>query len=831
MSRPLAIAVYGPEGSTTARMLSDAERGGRVARIAVNARGARAFVAAARRSNPDLVLIDPAVPRARTVLFLLNACGVRAVDASGFTTAEGHGRLVLNVGALAAASARPGAALRGGPDVSVVVTVLNEDEAIVNLVATLTAQMRSTDQLVLVDGGSTDATWSRLQRRQAEDARVLALSLPGCTISGGRNHGIRIARHDVIVCTDAGCAPQRGWLDALRSGFAETPPPALVAGVPRITARTALQRAQASACHPDPGDLRHPSLLVRLYAKLFGTGFDPSLPFARSLAFTRAAWQRAGGFPETLITTEDGVFGRAVSHHGTCLASLDAEVTWDQRPSLRETYRMYRRYGEGAAQSGDRTLRARDAVRALAYPTALLMLARAPRRAAPFLTGAAAMYLSLPLRRLSRRGSLMPAALLLPVAMVTKDVGKVHGAVRGTVAGLRHRRVQAHSRTRVLVVLPSLDTGGAERHALTMYPALDRTRFDVRLLCIKGRGALYEEAVATGLPVETLDTGESNVAILRTYRRLYAEMRAFRPDVVATSGFSADVVGRLAAAAARVPAVITWKHNCGHVGRYGIKERAVERVLGSLTTRYLAVATAQVDYLTGYLRLPAGRISVIHNSVRMPATVPDSGSLDRLRSSIGVDEGDVVIGVVAALRSWKGHATLLRAFQVILAQDSRARLLIVGDGEERDNLDGLSRSLRIQHRVHQLGDRRDVEALLGVIDVVVLPSHTIECFPFAVLEAMSHSRPTVATDIGGLPELIESGVTGLLVKAGDHHALAAALLTVMETPDRGASLGRAGCRRLVDLFPFEATVHRIEDEIEAAVAASAHGRRAPRRTS
>jgi hypothetical protein len=99
---------------------------------------------------------------------------VRAVDGSRFTTAESSGLPVLDVAARAATAARPGAALRGGPDVSVVVTVLNEEAVIDDLVSGLTAQMRLTDQLVLVDGGSTDSTWRRLVLRQSEDSRVVA---------------------------------------------------------------------------------------------------------------------------------------------------------------------------------------------------------------------------------------------------------------------------------------------------------------------------------------------------------------------------------------------------------------------------------------------------------------------------------------------------------------------------------------------------------------------------------------------------------------------------------------------------------------------------------
>lgn len=382
------------------------------------------------------------------------------------------------------------------------------------------------------------------------------------------------------------------------------------------------------------------------------------------------------------------------------------------------------------------------------------------------------------------------------------------------------RRSTDARRLRVLVVLPALEVGGVERHALTMYGALDRTRFKVRILCIKGRGALYHEAAASGLDVRALDAGEGNVSIARSALTTYRMMRSFAPDVAVTTGFAADVVGRVAATAARVPAILTWKHNLGHVEPFGRRERFAERLLGRLTTRYLAVADAQVAYLTSHLRLPRERIEVIHNSVEAPSGAPDAAAAVLLRNSIGLDESDVVLGVIAALRPWKDHATLLRAFRRVRDADGRAHLLVIGDGEERERLAALAARLGVAAAVHFLGDRRDVDDLLGIIHVVVLASHSVECLPFAILEAMSRSRPAVATDIGALAELIEPGVTGFLVPPRDEEALADALLMIVRSPDRGASLGRAAHRRLVEHFPLHVSVRRIEDAMEAAVAAA-----------
>jgi glycosyltransferase involved in cell wall biosynthesis len=269
-----------------------------------------------------------------------------------------------------------------------------------------------------------------------------------------------------------------------------------------------------------------------------------------------------------------------------------------------------------------------------------------------------------------------------------------------------------------------------------------------------------------------------------------------------------------------VATILSWKHNSGHVGPYGRRERVMERMLGRITTRYLAVAEGQLPYLTGDLRLPRRKIEVIRNSVDPQVVPAPEQTRDELRRALGIEASSPVIAVVAALREWKGHAALLRAFRLVVDQESSARLLVIGDGEERDTLATLVEDLDLRDRVLFLGDRRDVGDLLSIVDVVALASYSVECLPYAILEAMSRARPAVATAIGGLPELVESGVTGLLVPPRDERAMAAALLSILQSPDRGEAMGRAAYQRLVEHFPFDQTIRRIEDAIENTVGAT-----------
>jgi glycosyltransferase involved in cell wall biosynthesis len=323
---------------------------------------------------------------------------------------------------------------RRGPAVSVVVTVLDEGDALGRLVGEVLPQLSEGDELVLVDGGSTDGSVAALPAHPALRVEVV----PGAGISAGRNHGIRLARNEVIVCTDAGCTLDPGFVDAFRRSFAGDAPPVLVSGVYEVLARNAMERAQALACYPQPSEVRHADALVRVYTRLFGTGFDPRFAVGRCVAFTRTAWAAAGGFPEHLATGEDVSFGLAVAEHGTVAAAPDALVGWVQRNGLAATWRMYRGYGRASTDGGNRALLVRDGVRGLAYLVAPALAATPTGRRLVGL-GAAA-YLSLPVVRALRAQAGPATVALLPVALAVKDLGKLAGAVQGVARDVRRRR-------------------------------------------------------------------------------------------------------------------------------------------------------------------------------------------------------------------------------------------------------------------------------------------------------------------------------------------------------------------------------------------------------
>jgi glycosyltransferase involved in cell wall biosynthesis len=331
--------------------------------------------------------------------------------------------------------------------------VLDEGGAVDRLLHRLVAQLTETgDEIIVVDGGSRDATAAKVRAWADNDPRVRLIVLPGAGISAGRNAAVRAARNSLIACTDAGCDPAPGWLAAFRHAAADRPaasgsavyePGRLFTGVYRAAADGPLQTASAAVGYPDPDELRHPSPLVRAYGRVLGRCFDAGLPTGRSMAFDVSVWRAVGGFAEHLSTGEDVLFGQAALAAGASgILVSDAEVVWAQRANLLATARMYLRYGEGSGLSRDARLLGRDLSRLAAYTVAGALMVRGGRRGRTAVAAAAAAYLSLPLARILRgpaTRSSAAAAAAVPLVAGVRDIAKGVGAVRGLWSGRRGR--------------------------------------------------------------------------------------------------------------------------------------------------------------------------------------------------------------------------------------------------------------------------------------------------------------------------------------------------------------------------------------------------------
>jgi glycosyltransferase involved in cell wall biosynthesis len=370
---------------------------------------------------------------------------------------------------------------------------------------------------------------------------------------------------------------------------------------------------------------------------------------------------------------------------------------------------------------------------------------------------------------------------------------------------------------RVLVVCATLKPGGAERHLVTVLPALDAERFEVAVCCIQERGDYFWELPADRVRATCLEAGRRRDAP-RALGRLVAEMRRLRPHVVLTFPVNADVLGRVAATIARVPVVAGWKHSCG-LTRNHLIDRWAERLLGPITDYCVGVSEAQLPFLVGAQGVARHKVRIVYNGVdltRFPGA-PRGPRDSALAAELGLEPDSPLVGLVARLRPEKDHETFFRAARAVGGRLPRARFLVVGDGEFRAEVRAAAERLGVTDRVVFTGQREDMARVLGLLDVSVLSSYN-DCFPIAALESMAMGVPLVATAVGALPEIVEDGVTGHLVRPRDPALLAERIAGLLERPDEARAMGAAGRGRVEQRFTIERTIGGMEALFEEMVA-------------
>jgi sugar transferase (PEP-CTERM/EpsH1 system associated) len=349
-------------------------------------------------------------------------------------------------------------------------------------------------------------------------------------------------------------------------------------------------------------------------------------------------------------------------------------------------------------------------------------------------------------------------------------------------------------------VVLGLDVGGLERVVLRLLERLDRARFAPSVVALERAGALAHELEHLDVPLTVMPRKDRLDPALAF--RLARVLREHDARVVHTHNPTPHLYGAVAAGLARpvlrpdaAPRVVHTKH-----GRnYPTEPRkvGVNRVASALTDRVVAVSEDAREVAVAIERVPAHKVVTILNGVDTDEYRP-RGHVDAARARLGVASGGFHVGCVARLSPEKDHATLLAAFAALLRDRPDAHLTLVGDGTERDRLEGLARELGLASAVTFAGMRDDVAEVLDAFDVFALSSLT-EGISLTLVEAASAGLPIVATDVGGNAEIVADGDTGLLVRPADPSALAGALARIAAT-ERRAAMGLRGRERMIARF-------------------------------
>ena len=360
---------------------------------------------------------------------------------------------------------------------------------------------------------------------------------------------------------------------------------------------------------------------------------------------------------------------------------------------------------------------------------------------------------------------------------------------------------------KIVFVITSTGVGGAEKMLYHTSTSLDRTRYAPSICSLKGKGEIAEDVEAAGIEVYSLTMAEGDqfggwIASLRALFRLSRYLMKVKPTIVHSFLFRANILSRIAAFIVRVPLVISSVRVMGGEKGY---YHSVEKFTSFMVDHYITVSESVKDYLIHKANLLPEKITTVYNGVTLNGISP--GREDSL--PFGLETHDSVVLTMGRLHRQKGYDYLIRAIAEVKLEMPTVKMLIVGEGEEENNLKNLVKSLDLSKEVIFTGLCLNVVKILSSAELFVLPS-LWEGMPNAVLEAMAAAKPVVATRVGGVPELVVDGETGILVPSEDTAALARAIVDLLKDTRKADRMGKAGRERVRQHFSMTAMVAKTD---------------------
>lgn len=369
----------------------------------------------------------------------------------------------------------------------------------------------------------------------------------------------------------------------------------------------------------------------------------------------------------------------------------------------------------------------------------------------------------------------------------------------------------ANSATRILLVAPPA-AGGLASHVIALLDGVHNAGYAVRVVCAPD-GRIASAAAERGIPVDgmmlTGQGGPSRVALRAV--QLARVIRGFRPHIVHTHSFGASTTGAAACTIARSARLLITIHNYPPgtdtmaptgKGQRWASGRALQRA-----KRIITVSEAlRRDLVLAYPKVMA-KSCTIYNGVDTHLSVSRSAS--EIRAEHGLPADVPLVGMVARLAPQKGILEFVRTARIVTDIYPSVAFVLAGDGPLAQDAVDLSRELGLGHQLHLLGHIDWARELIASLDLLVISSLS-EGSSVVAMEAMALSKPVVATAVGGVPEVVAGGETGILVPPGDVEALAGAIIDVLRDPARAQEMGERGQQRAVRQFDISDMIERTK---------------------
>jgi len=375
----------------------------------------------------------------------------------------------------------------------------------------------------------------------------------------------------------------------------------------------------------------------------------------------------------------------------------------------------------------------------------------------------------------------------------------------------------------VVHVIHRLATGGLENGLVNLINRTPPGHYRHAVVCLADAGPFAHRITRDGVTIVSLNRGPGHS--FKLYWRLWSVLRGLRPSVVHTRNLAAlegQVPAFFVAGARRVHG----EHGRDMFDLHGAnrKYNLLRRAIRPLVQRYIAVSKDLASWLVTTVGVRPEQVRHIYNGVAQDIFHPGCGERPDLAPSEFLPSDALVVGTVGRLAQVKDQATLVRAFAAALRHKpewkARLRLVIVGEGPMRSELESCVRDEGVEERVWLAGDRDDVPNLLRMMDIFVLPSLG-EGISNTILEAMASGLPLIATRVGGNPELVDEGINGQLVPPADADALTRAICVYAEDAALVRRHGQAGLAKVTECFGWDRCVESylsVYDELLGRVA-------------
>ncbi len=363
--------------------------------------------------------------------------------------------------------------------------------------------------------------------------------------------------------------------------------------------------------------------------------------------------------------------------------------------------------------------------------------------------------------------------------------------------------------TRILHLTTDSKIAGAERLLIGIAKEHDRSKFELFFCVLKGRGDLNKEIEDLGIKIFSLNC-KSFLDAPRAILNIIFILKKYRINILHTHLFHAGILGHFAALFAPKTLVLMTRHYSNYTHLYGTAfQRLLDRWSLKATKYIIAVSYGVLKALTQLEVVDLKKIIVIHNGIDLNQFNLSFGAGTRIRNELNINKNIKIIGAIGTLHPRKGHEYFVHSAEIVCRKRKGVKFIIIGDGIAERRLIELRDSLGLREKMIFTGYRKDAPYLLSMMDILVQPSLE-EGFGLTIIEAMVLSKPVIATNVGGIPEIVEDKVSGLLVPEKDPEAIAQAINYLLDNPDKMTQLGANAKIRVFDKFSLSAMVRKYE---------------------